>query len=409
MLIGFGHLETKLLIPILFPIFLKLRRLNRERNNIKSYAFQGFNDLLSLTLFGFLYLILKYRAKSEKEEIEKCLKEKTEKNSINVKDTKNIQVEMQNIMVKKDKKNKRKQFLFVLLISIFQLTVIMVKIVWVVNMERFFKLNISPMFQVILLIIFSIFFLGLKLHSHQIISVVIVSICLIIFFIESLIYYKKTIIIKDLIIDIINYLCCQIFYCLIDVLGKKYLNKYIESPYLFLFKIGIIGLIPMTIYGIIVHFKDFGDDNWQIFRIFEKTPIYVYLIELLFSALYKLGAWLTIYYFSPCHYIIFNTISDFFEVILSQFEKENNVSKEKYHKTQIITFFALYPILIFISLVFNEIIVLNCCGLNYNTKNEIATRGEKDIDLNIIDEDNSHEINDGKSDRGYILFENENI
>ena len=121
--------------------------------------------------------------------------------------------------------------------------------------------------------------------------------------------------------------------------------------------------------------------------------------------LYKLGAWLTIYYFTPCHYIIFNTISDFFDVILSQFVNDDNESNEKYHPTQKITFFILYPILIFISLVFNEIIVLNCCGLNYNTKEEIATRGEKDMHLNIIEEDNSNEFNDGNSDRGYILFD----
>ena len=405
MFIEFGHLETKLLIPILFPIFLKLRRLNREKNNFKSYAFQGFNDLLGLTFFGFLYLILKCRSKSEKDEIEKKQNEKTEKYSINGRDTLNIQTEIQNLKMKKEKKNKRKQVLFVLLISTLQLTVIMIKIVWAVNMKRFFKLNISPMFQVILLIVFSIFFLGLKMHSHQIMSVVIVSICLIIFFIESLIYYKYNIKIKELIIDIINYLCCQIFYCLIDVLGKKYLNKYIESPYLFLFKIGIIGLIPMTIYGIIAHFKNFDDKNLQIFKLFFDVPIYVYLIELLFSVLYKLGAWLTIYYFTPCHYIIFNTISDFFDVILSQFVNDDNESNEKYHPTQKITFFILYPILIFISLVFNEIIVLNCCGLNYNTKEEIATRGEKDMHLNIIEEDNSNEFNDGNSDRGYILFD----
>ena len=402
MFIEFGHLGKKLLIPILFPIFLKLRRLNRETNSIKSYAFQGFNDFLSLTFFGFFYLILKCRSKSEKEEIEKIQNEKTEKNSINERDTINIQVEMQNLITKKEKKNKRKQFLFIFLISALQFTVIMIKIVWEVNMNRFFKLNISPMFQVILLILFSIFFLGLKMHSHQIMSVVIVSICLIIFFIESIIYYKGNIEIKVLIIDIINYLCCQIFYCLIDVLGKKYLNKYIESPYLFLFKIGIIGLIPMTIYGIIAHIKNFGDKNWQVFKLFYEAPIYVYFIDLLFSILYKLGAWLTIYYFTPCHYIIFNTISDFFDVILSQFEKDNN---EKYHSTQKITFFVLYPILIFISLVFNEIIVLNCCGLNYNTKEEIAARGEKDIHLNVIEEGDSHEINDGDSDRGYILFD----
>jgi len=401
MLIEFGHLEKKLLIPILFPIFLKLRRLNREKNDIKSYAFQGFNDLLSLTIFGFFYLILKCKTKSEKGEI---IETQKEKNSTNPRETANIQLEMQNIINQRDKKQKRQQFLFVFIISILQLTVIMIKIVWKVNMKRILKLNIIPMFQVILLIIFSIFFLGLKMHSHQILSVVIISICLIIFFIESLIYYKEKIVTINLIIDIINHLFCQIFYCLIDVLGKKYLNKYIESPYLFLFKIGIIGLIPMTIYGIVIHYTNFDDINWQIFQIYSKTHFYVYIIDLFFSLLYKIGAWLTIYYFSPCHYIIFNAISDFFEVILSQFENENN-NDEKYHPTQKITFLVLYPILIFIVLVFNEIIVLNCCGLNYNTKDEITSRGEKDIHLNVFEEDNSNEINDEKTGRNYILFD----
>ena len=83
--------------------------------------------------------------------------------------------------------------MFIFLISALQLTEIMIKIVWRVNMKRVLKLNISPMFQVILLIIFSIYFLGLKIHSHQILSVVIISICLIIFFIELLIYIEEEI------------------------------------------------------------------------------------------------------------------------------------------------------------------------------------------------------------------------
>ena len=163
----------------------------------------------------------------------------------------------------------------------------------------------------------------------------------------------------------------------------------------------------MTIYGTIIHYTNFDDNNWKIFEIYSKTHIYVYIIDLFFSWLYKIGTWLTIYYFTPCHYIIFNIISDFFEVFLSQFEKKENNEEfyEKYHLTQKVTFFVLYPILIFIVLVFNEIIVLNCCGLNYNTKDEITARGKKDIHYNIFEDDNSNEINDdGHSDRGFILF-----
>ena len=232
-----------------------------------------------------LYLISKFISKSEKGKTVESQNAKAEKKTNNLSEAINIQIEMQNLVIEREKKQKRKQFLFIFLISVLQLTVIMIKIVWRVNMKRVLKLNISPMFQVILLIIFSIYFLGLKMHSHQIFSVMIISICLIIFFIESLIYIEEKIIIKNLIIDIINCLCCQIFYCLIDVLGKRYLNKYIESPYLFLFKIGIIGLIPMTIYGTIIHYTNFDDNNWKIFEIYSKTHIYVYIIDLFFSLL----------------------------------------------------------------------------------------------------------------------------
>ena len=67
MLIQFGNLQIKLLIPILFPLFLKLRRLNRINNKITSAAFKGFNDFLSLTLCGFFNLILLFNIKSSKD------------------------------------------------------------------------------------------------------------------------------------------------------------------------------------------------------------------------------------------------------------------------------------------------------------------------------------------------------
>ena len=108
MFIEFGHLEIKLLIPILFPIFLKLRRLNREINEIKSYAFQGFNDFLSLTICGLLYLISKFISKSEKGKIVESQNEKSNKKTNNLSEAINIQIEMQNLVIEREKKQKRK-------------------------------------------------------------------------------------------------------------------------------------------------------------------------------------------------------------------------------------------------------------------------------------------------------------
>ena len=75
MFIEFGILQIKLLIPLLFPIFLKLRRLNRRKNKITSPAFKGFNDFLSMTLCGFFYLIIILNTKSIKKKNKK-MKEK---------------------------------------------------------------------------------------------------------------------------------------------------------------------------------------------------------------------------------------------------------------------------------------------------------------------------------------------
>ena len=130
----------------------------------------------------------------------------------------------------------------------------------------------------------------------------------------------------------------------------------------------------------------------------------------MFSILYEIGIWLTIYYFSPCHYIVFEMISDFIEVLLTIFVKndQNKGFDESYNFEQKITFYILYPILIFIVLVFNEIIILNFWGLSYNTKAKIREREKNDIDTNIIKQDlmdngNNDNDTDNETVDGFII------
>ena len=409
MLIQFGNLQIKLLIPILFPIFLKLRRLNRKNNKITSAAFKGFNDFLSLTLCGFFNLILLFNTKSSKDnqtKDQKKIKSETElktlenndelesnknpdnENEQNVKPNmiQNYLLEIKNKDMENEKKQKKRKLIYILIIAFLQLVAVLIKNIWKSKIEEALKLNISVLMEIIFFIFFSVKFLGLRIYSHQIFSIVGITILLMIFFIESLIYKSKQGFVGVL-LSIIYYFVVSILYCLSDVLGKRYLNTFIDSIYSFLFKIGIVGLIPLTIYGIIISFVNIDNNEIKIFQIFYDISFGIYLLDLFFSLLFEIGLWLTIYYFTPCHYIIYEIIADFLEIILSELENKQSFD-DIYSKEQKITFFILYPILIFIVLVFNEIIILNFCNLSFNTNIKIMERERKDI--------LSHDINDDK-------------
>lgn len=382
MLIQFGNLKIKLLIPLLFPIFLKLRRLNRRKNHITSPSFKGFNDFLSMALCGIFYLIILFNTKTKKDENKKSEKENIlknefqseKKNTMNMK----LQIEMKNLEMLKIQKKKK---LFIIIsISALQITAVIIKNIWKDKIDDNLKLNLAVLMEIILFVYFSMKFLGLIIYSHQIFSMIGISICLMIFFIESIAYNEIKF--KKIVLSIIYYFAVQFFYGLSDVLGKKYLNSFIENVYFFIFKVGIIGLIPICIYGIIVSFIDI-DNKYKVFQHFSGISYELYALDLFFSCLFEIGIWLTIYYFTPCHYIIFEAIADFLEIILSKFDEKD---KLKYTSGQQISFFIIYPIIIFIVFVFNEIIILNFCNLDYNTKVKIMEREKMDVFINEMND-----------------------
>ena len=94
---------------------------------------------------------------------------------------------------------------------------------------------------------------------------------------------------------------------------------------------------------------------------------------------------------------------------LAPYRKIKN-SKNKI-KINIIIIFGLCFIL-FMTLIFNEIIILNCCGLEKNTRKYISERAEMEKFSKInenenIDEDNNNE--DGDIDRNITLSIEENM
>ena len=407
MLIEFGELNLKLLIPLLFPFFLKFRRLNRRNHDINSTAFTEFSNFISIIPCIILYFIQKAKSQTEKDDLRKSsefLKDLYNDN-LSLENTINKSNTYKIIENKEKKKNmipkseKIKQFLFISLISFLQLCASTLKILFYRDINKALKSNVQPLFQLLCLITFCIIFLKYSIFRHQIISVIVICTCLIIFFIETIFY--QDISIEKVVKTMVFYLFLQGFYISSNVLGKKYLNKYVENFYLFLFKYCIIALIPMTIYGLLTYLIEIENENYKIFQYYHKIKIWIFLVDLFFSFLYEMGLWLTIYYFNPCYYFIFETLADFLEIILSKFDK----TSIKYSRGELITFFILYPIILLNICVFNEIIILNFWGLSYNTKKKIIERERKDVDdddggvtMIEIGDDNS------KGDNGVYVF-----
>ena len=412
MWIHFGILNYKYLILLLFPVFLLSQKYIIKEDKTITPFLKGFYDLLSFTLCGLIYLIAKIITRTKIEKIKK--KEKKEKkkqikkelDAFNRKGPEskpfgplfqnyeylNRITEIKNYKLQKIQR--RNQFLFILLITGLQMSAMLIKNLFRKEINRQLLLNISVLVESIFLIAFSIIFLGFSMYLHQYFSLSILALCMIIFVIETMVLKNKHII--DLLSSFIYFFSYEILYCLSDVLGKKYLNIYIDGVYLFLFKIGIIGLIPLLIYDAIAYYCGVNDNYHGIIKIIYegKIKIWYHLLNLFSFLLLRIGLWLTIYYFSPCHFIILETLGDFFQIISLIIENEDN--EDSFELGQKITFFIFYPIMLFAVLVFNEIIILNFCGLSYNTKYYIIQREkiEKDflsIKYTYLSEDNEEE------------------
>ena len=394
MWIQFGEINLKLIIPLLFPFFLKFRRLNRRNHDINSTAFSEYSNYVSIFPCIILYFIQVIKSKSEKK-----------RQTINPISTNNSgrgredSLNTYDVIEKSEKRNARrrkiKQFFFLLLITFFQLCASTMKILFYDKINRALKTNIQPLFQLSFLIIFCMLFLGFSIFYHQIVSVFVICFCLIIFFIESVAYQDVNF--KDVINSMLFYFFLQGFYIISDVLGKKYLNTYVENLFLFLFKYCIISLFTMTLYGLSTYLFHIEKENYQIFQVYPRIKIWIFLVDLFFGFLFEIGLWLTIYCFNPCYYFIFETIADFLELILSKVDKTST----KYATQQLITFYILYPIIIFAICVFNEIIIINVFGLSYYTKKKITERGIRDssYDDNTIPMIN---LDDSNEDIDYI-------
>ena len=163
-----------------------------------------------------------------------------------------------------------------------------------------------------------------------------------------------------------------------------------HTPYFIMSIIGIIGTILILIFDIIAY--NYFRDISGVIIAFQKNinsalDILGLIFNLIIEFITNLGIWLTIYYFTPCHYFISEYISYFINFIIKYIQSTN----EFYSLTNLIIYSIAYIINFICILVFNEVIILNFCSLEKKKKKRIQDRMDND-QLNLFDDKTTNEI-----------------
>ena len=225
------------------------------------------------------------------------------------------------------------------------------------------------------------FNLRIKILKHQFYSLIIIIICSILMIIFEFIFKKNGVLIKDFSLAYFFVICNLIFVAFTDIIEKYLLEFDFMDPFLTLLIESIFGFIFIAIFS-------FGNNPFEdVIRLFVENDVgnFIFLIILLvlyfvFSAgtnVYKIlvnGLYspmvktLAVYILNPFLFI-------YYFVTETDFMTGNN---RNYFYFIISIILAL--IISFFGCVFNEVIVLFCCGLAHETHSSIKKRATEDVE-----------------------------
>ena len=224
-----------------------------------------------------------------------------------------------------------------------------------------------------IILITSIFYyliFKIKLYRHHFLTSILIL--LIGGFIDSILDNVINDINSHLVLLIIKFIREALF-SLYNVMAKYVMEKKFVSVYEFSFYIGTISLILLIIFSIF-DYAFFGiDDYKEYFNNFNGTEFLVMVGVIITQFGINLSSLFTVKNNSPCH--------TFIMFVFGQLAYYINL--ERY---SILVIICLILIL-FLSLIFNEIIEINFCGLSKNTRRNIMLRAETEENLYITKND----------------------
>ena len=406
MWIELGIINYKLIIPFIYPLFYQIRRVIHKGDQRPLFEF--FTNYVGYLLGGLLYLIERYRTKRKKQEIieednnnkevhmiiyelqsmivadddneNPSEKKMSKKLSFKKKRTNQLSTNLITEVIKKyEKINLKKKYLYILfLVLIYFIPMFLDSYSIINNSSNNFTTSssVSLFFSIISYVLLSRIILGDKIYKHQIFSLIIILVANIIIIILVLADETN----DGIYINLVFIISIVVLYCLYNNLVKRYFNIYMGSPYYLMFIIGLMSLIFIILYEIITDLS-FGKERtfngilYQFELNIKDNNLY-FLIFLgdIISALFWIGGIiLTMYFFSPCHFIISESISQIISTLI-----ENSLEKCPIYKQVII--YISFVVIIIGSLIYNEVIIINIFSLNTNTQKNIILRQKEETE-----------------------------
>ena len=381
--IEFGECDYKIIIPLIYPFLYQIRRIMHQ--NDERFLFGFFTNFCGYLFSGVIYLIVKHRMnKVRSENIEEgfTINESESNKSENelkynpkkVYSFKVTENQLRLDIEKLNKKTTKNQYLFILLLVIVYLFPMFLDSYTASDNNLNFgtSSSLSLFFYIFFYISLSYVFLGDKIYYHQIISSIIIVISIFIVIILFLIKDENT---DNIFLNILIIIIVTCLFALYNVLEKKYYNKYMDSPYHLMFVIGIYAIAIILFYEILTNII-FGFDfsfNGLFYQFLLNIKEYKFLYILIFIAdvlsafIWIGGIQLTVYFFTPCHFIISESISQ----IISTFI---NNTIENFPVAEKVIIYILFVVIFLSTLIYNEIIIINIFSLNKNTKKYIGLR-----------------------------------
>ena len=380
-LINYGKVDKNIIFPIISIIFIILENTIYNKFNILdnfySHIFmicigQSFGKILSFIPLIILNIINKNLSEENQIINDKLVYRKE--------------------YYEKYKSIKYKKYVLIILFSILNclINILYYRVMLTVEFDYW-------LLDIIYIIIFSYFILKIKLYKHQYLSILIIFIAGITLNIINSLKAKL-----DYIIILLS-LLTEIVYCL-NIIADKYLMEYTFcSPYEICFYDGIISLIIFIIalaistnteikeddYAVNYKGKFYVDNFYDYYDKFNTKELFLLIFEIIYYFTYYLFPLITIQNYTAYHYLII-LIFDFEVTFLIDFK-----IKWKFFLNII-----LFALILFMLLVFNEIIEINCFGFQKNTRKSISERAELDL---LNNNENSEDNEDIVVNDAYIV------
>ena len=185
------------------------------------------------------------------------------------------------------------------------------------------KQSIGILFNIAGYIILSYFILKQKLYKHSYISSGIIAFILLILSIISILYIDDTSTIFE---SLLYYFFYSFFFVTYDILKKKYMNIFFNTPYFMMLVIGISCTTFVLIYDLFAFIVD--RENEEIAKGFRSCitgvgEAFGFILDIITQFIWNLGIWLIIYYLTPCHYFISEYISEYIYYLQSASEAKD--------------------------------------------------------------------------------------